>query len=172
MTSEETRNIVFATARVVSSISHVAIAVCWVTCATLFAVTGLMYVTWRHDKALDRLAVLASDNYKKVLEFRAKQDAQDLIVVNYIQDTITLINKLQSDNSDPKQIQKRGLKVPKGVEIRLPNVPAPTLGDFERPLTPTPAPAPTPRAVEHKKKGRSPRRTPTPRPWYRFFPAR
>jgi len=117
---------VHETAEVVYSISRVVKWTCGITILTLIIVGGMVYVTYRHDRALDKLAVLASENFKKVVEVRARQDANDSIVVHYIQDTITAINKLQHDNADPKEIQKRGLKVPKAPELRPPNVPAPT----------------------------------------------
>jgi hypothetical protein len=125
------------------------------------------YVTWRHDKALDRLALLASDNYKKIIEFRARQDAQDTVIVNYIQDTVTAMNKLQQDN-------QQKIKVPKAPNIRLPNAPPPTASDLERPVpipVSTPRPNQTPKvagAVHHSPRPKK-KATPAPTPWWKYW---
>lgn len=161
--------------RAIRNVSKVAKSTCGIALFTLLVLCGMVYVTWRHDKSLDKLAILASANYQKIVQFRATQDAQDLIVVHYIQDTITAINKLQRDNSDPRELQARGLKVPKAPELRLPNAPAPTAHDLERPTwksaPPPPAPEPTPPLIadHHKKKAKQAHPPVTPRPWYKFF---
>jgi hypothetical protein len=165
MSEQETRTIVGKINEAVEKIrarmnynTIIFIVILSVSCATA-------WVTWRHDKSLDRLTVLASDNYRKILETRAQQDAQDQITVHYIQDTITAINKLQRDNPS--------VKVPKAPEIRLPNVPPPTSRELERPQ-PVATPSPTPQpAASHslKKKARRTLSRPQPSatPWWHFW---
>ena len=145
MNSLETKRIVHAIAQAVADIKRRLNTNTAIFSVSLLVVCITAYVTWRHDKSLEKLTILASDNYKKILETRATQDAQDQVVVHYIQDTITAINKLQADNPN--------IQVPKAPPIRLPGQRPPTANELTRPAierppppSPTATSAPTPHA--------------------------
>jgi hypothetical protein len=121
-------------------------------------------ITWGVASSAATGAAVAAESNTIAAKNTARLDAIQDGYINYINQVIALINKLQKDNPQ--------IKVPKAMMPRPPGVPAPAESDLDRPKYEHPgagvSPTPTTKTrtiIKYKTK----RPSPTPKPWYQFF---
>jgi hypothetical protein len=112
---------------------------------------------------------LSTSNTVAIAEVKAHQDLYRQQYLDSIKDTIEAMNEFQRANSNPEDIKKRGVIVPKWPVPR----PLPgkvTESDLRR--LPQTGPLPTPIIKTETKKiyiKPKPKKTPMPKPWYKYF---
>ena len=135
--------------------------------ASILMLSVGLWIGFSNNKAIKRIAltatVTATNNANAIAQIKANQDAYRQQYLTYIQDMITAMNKLQEDN------RSIGLKVPKAP------VPRPSdtdISETDLRRLPQTGPRPTPITKTETKKVYiriKPKRTPSPKPWYKFF---
>ncbi len=95
-----------------------------------------------------------------------RQDILNKQFTDYINQTVAVWNKLQTDNASPKDVQRRGIKVPIAPIPRPPGLPLPKDGDLERITRTVTASTPRPRVIIKRVKVKP---TPTPGILQRIF---
>lgn len=148
-----------------SARNHRRVNTAMMTVLMLMLASGL-WIGILNGRAIAAVASLSTSNTKAIMAMKASQEVIRQQYLNYINDMIDAMNKMQRDNQNPEEVKKRGVKVPKWPVLRPPGTQDPvTESDLRR--IPQPAPTPTPIVKTSKvyitKKPR--RSSPTPKPF-------
>ena len=138
----------------------------WIFSITLIIVSIILWRLILVSRAFTETAILTTQNAVNIAAVKTTQELNQQVILNYIKEQIEAMNKLQSDNSDPEIVKRRGLKVPKWPvpHASIPNGKI-TENDLQRIPQPGPSPSPIVKIKEKTViKYRKPKPTPKPFP--------